>query len=287
MTPSVEAQKGKTMKKRSAFLVLVILFLAPAVLSAQAAGRYPQIARAMAKDGYAGRQNAAVARIKKESMDLNRRGYALYEKKEYPGAADLFRQALVADDGNVFARYNLACALSLAWGDKDPLQTPFRSRPALGKTVARLLAEAAAVDVHWLYKIFLDPDLDSLRSDLFSYEDWIPCPGDCCPDQWYTYRPNGTVRYGAGPTDLSGLPGHESRPTAEAEGWYAVIGDYVFVHVPGKNEILKSQWPGGYPAEESGDATRAALDIFQIKRDGGTGMRLDGQIDLYEAEQGQ
>jgi len=266
---------------RGATLLLAFTLFLPAALGAQAA-RSPALAQAMARDGYAGRQAAAVAQIKKESLELNRRGFALYEKRDFAGAAGLFTRALAVDGGNVFARYNLACVLALAWGGREPRDTPYQTRAALVKAVARLLCDAARADVHWVYKIFLDSDLDPVRGELFSHEDFIPCPGDCCPDQWFTYRPDGTVRYGAGPPNLSGIPGVHSTPTAAADGWYAVFGDYVFVWIPGEAAILREQWPGG-SLDADGDGPPAdALDVFQIRRDGGNGMRLDRQTDLWE-----
>jgi tetratricopeptide (TPR) repeat protein len=264
----------------------LVLLLLPALGSAQA-GRYPELARTMAKDGYASRQAAAVARIKPESMDANRQGWTLYEKKDYAGAIDLFTRALALDDKNVFARHNLACTLALAYGNKDPGDTPFGSRALLEKAIAKLLSGLAGDDIHWIYKLFLDPDLASVRGAFFAHEDWIPCSGDCCPDQWYTYSRDGTVVYGAGPTELSGLPGAHSTPTATANGWYLVIGDYVFVHVPDQGEILKALWPGlAGEAENGNDNTpRGSLNVFQIKRTVGQPIKMDWQTDLWEPDQ--
>jgi tetratricopeptide (TPR) repeat protein len=49
----------------------------------------------------------------KNSQSLNSAGYALYERKDYAGAIQFFREAAYVDISNVYTHYNLACSLSL------------------------------------------------------------------------------------------------------------------------------------------------------------------------------
>jgi hypothetical protein len=253
---------------------LAIAFLFGTVCAQRAnaqASLYPAIAEMLIKDGYAGRKDAVIAAIAKESAESNRRGFLAYGKKDYAAAEKLFREALGQDKTNSLAAYNLACVLSLSRGKKEM------------KEIAQLLWTAARADTHWAYKIFLDTDLDPMRGKTFSFRRKVFCPGDCGPDQWYVFGVDGTLWYGAGDTDLSGLA--ESTPSCSADGWYSRIGDYVFAFVPGRNAILWN-WAAYRSAEYEGVSITEGPDVnpllvFLVKRGAGNAIEdVSDQVDL-------
>ncbi|MBN2352981.1 MAG: hypothetical protein JXD23_10470 [Spirochaetales bacterium] len=64
----------------------------------------------------------------------------------------------------------------------------------------------------------------------------------------------------------------------------AVIGDNVFVHVPEKNDILRSQSPMNYGDVDETASAAAGWEMYQIKRDGRGVIRIDRQVDLWDEE---
>jgi hypothetical protein len=253
-------------------LLCAFLILAPAALSSQAR-LYPRLAQEMKNDGFSGRQNGYLSGIKKESMEQNRQGYAAYEKKDYPRAILLFEKALVLDDTNMFARFNLACTLSLLYGQSGLNGMPYPSKEKLDEAIYQHLVKAADQDGHWIYKAFTDSDLDAVRDNLLAFTIYRPCPGDACPDQYYFLKPNGTAGYAAEYPDLSGM-GDRPTPQPAAQGWYTLIGDYVFVFIPGIREVIASKFPSQVPEEGAGAKTGPSLNCFKFKRNE-TGQIMD------------
>jgi tetratricopeptide (TPR) repeat protein len=244
------------MPKKTALLPLI---LACFVLSSTAASaqtqRYPQLAQAMARDGFARRQNAYLAKIAPESREANRLGFLAYQKKDYETAVGRFGRAIELDKTNMFAHFNLACTLSLALGGD----------PEALKNIRLHLAAAATLDVHWIYKAFLDADLNPVRGRLMEFDIYYPCPGDCCPDQSYFLHPDGTVEYSTSLPDLSGLPHASPAPHIQARGWYMLIGDCFLVYVPGRAGVLArySTYAAMY---DDGEETRDELLFVPFTR---------------------
>jgi hypothetical protein len=215
--------------RRTAMIVLATItffFSTPGIFAQNS--RYPQAARALAGDGFARRQNGYISRIGKESMDANKHGFQAYQKKDYPTAIRHFESAVTLDKKNMFAHFNLACTLSLAYGAGDP--------EVLGK-IRHHLAAAADLDVHWVYKAFTDSDLDPVRARPIDFSLYFPCPGDCCLDQHYYLHADGTAEYATEYPDLSGMGGHKD-PAPQARGWSCLIGDCFVIYIPGQSAIL-------------------------------------------------
>jgi hypothetical protein len=103
------------------------------------------------------------------------------------------------------------------------------------------------LDIHFGYQLFFDTDLDPVRKKGFSLTRYFPCPGDCCPDQWYFFKEDGTVGYNAAYPDLSGL-GTTRAPDSACNGWYTVIGNYAFVFIPGREALLNAKFPSDLSA---------------------------------------
>lgn len=267
--------------KRARLVVLCSLALLSALagmdLRAQAPSGHVRAAidALLEKDGYGRRREAILSRISPSSVETNRRGYQAYSEKRYGEAEKLFRRALDDDADNSLAAYNLACTLSLMGKGGAGL-----------KEIVRLLWRAAESDFHWALKLFSDPDLDGARGQFFSHSAMLPCPGDCGPDQWYEFRADGSLGYGAGDTDLSGMAASE--PRYETEGYYAAFGSYVFAYLPERPAIL-SGWPTAYPEEPEAKAgpdmaPGEAFVVFQIRRgvQAGTVTRVSAQTDLWD-----
>lgn len=144
--------------------------------------------------------------------DLNRQGYARYQKKEFGPALELFRKAVKADAGHLHANYNLACTLAILLERQyceylecvdelfTHLERAFRIRPAQRR-------HAAA-----------DPDLFHCRKYLRYYRlmgySWtnlahlkiiltrtvwaVPGPGAINPIAEILFSPDGTFTAGEG-----------------------------------------------------------------------------------------
>ena len=227
--------------------VVLFILLTAAGLFAQAS-QYPELARKLAHDGFAGRQSGYIARIGKASMEQNRLGFAAYQKRNWEEAIRLFRRAIELDKTNMFAHFNLACTLSLAYGND----------PKTAAEIVKHLEAASRQDVHWTYKAFLDQDLAAVREALVKFNIFLPDPGDCGMDEDYSFRPDGTVNYSASIPDVEGMGpdgkgmgfgmGDGPGPDSGLSGWYMIIGDCFLIYIPGQNKLLSES--GIYPPDD-------------------------------------
>lgn len=238
---------------------LLFIFIAFSTPLFAQASRYPDAARALAGDGFARRQKRYISRISRESMDANKLGFQAYQQKDYKVAIGQFDRAIELDKNNMFAHFNLACTLSLAYGASGSGDAQI-----LG-LIRTHLAAAADLDVHWAYKTFIDPDLDPVRGRLVKYNIYFPCPGDACLDQYYYLNANGTAEYATDYPDLSGIPNNNPDPSTQARGWYCVIGDCFLIFIPGRNAIL-AQSPADASMMEEGEARKDGLLMMTFSR---------------------
>ncbi len=236
-------------------LCMALLILAPAASYAQAK-QYPPVAGLMARDGFTRRQNGHIAKINKESMEANRLGFLAYQKKDYAKAIGHFNEAIAIDQTNMFAHFNLACSLSLANGGNGDPETL--------RLIRSHLAAAAALDEHWIYKAFLDTDLNAVRDRLIDFTIYFPCPGDCCPDQTYYLHTDGRAEYATAYPDLSGL-GNAPKPDIEATGWYMIIGDRFLIYITGRNAVL-AQYPSNASSPADGGEVKDMLLIIPFTK---------------------
>ncbi len=89
-----------------------------------------------------------------DAATLNKLGYILYTREQYEDAAELFRGAVALDDAFVLPHYNLACMLSLQYGQGKEIEM-WELFTALNKSI---LMDPSRKD-----KIKTDSDLDAIR----------------------------------------------------------------------------------------------------------------------------
>jgi len=82
-------------------------------------------------------------------------------------------------------------------------------------------------------KILTDTDLNPIRKKPIGYKLSIFCPGHGGPDIFYEFGSDGGVIYYATEPDTVGEG--RKKPDKVLSGWYTIIGDSVFVSVPGKD----------------------------------------------------
>jgi hypothetical protein len=125
-------------------------------------------------------------RFKKASA-LNDRGMALYDKGRYPEAADLFRQAIVEDSLYLYPHYNLACCLSLLYGQGDL---------SVGQELFDELALCLGLDGSIRDKMATDTDLDAARENekfaaLMEGGPVIPPAEELWAGEWHSFYSGG------------------------------------------------------------------------------------------------
>lgn len=84
----------------------------------------------------------------------NSLGLRFYEQKEYKKAADLFRCSIQLNNSYQVTHYNLACMLSLQYGQGDK---------TVKRELFRHLAVAVKLDPVYFQKIKTDSDFDPVR----------------------------------------------------------------------------------------------------------------------------
>jgi tetratricopeptide (TPR) repeat protein len=131
------------------------------------------------------------------AQQLNAQGFAAYEIKQYPQAAELFAQAMTYDPENPLPVYNLACTLALM----DSPEAPADPQEIVGHlwTTLQLAPERLA-------KIKSDSDLDSIRGSapyqsLMAFfeapytEVFLKAfrPDSLLYSEWFMYRQESTI----------------------------------------------------------------------------------------------
>lgn len=182
------------------------------------------------------RQKIWMSMIDAKSMAYNREGYAAYAKKDYDTAVSAFENSIKRDPGNCFAHYNLACVLSLLYGQGR------RGQDAMGKIVLHL-TKAATLDSHWLERVFVDADFNPIRKKGVKTSASMPGPVDS--RLTYVFSKDGRAGCARSYDDLVGGPiEHEpaqaAQPPSEPDwdGRYIILGDRVLVVIPGLSSEL-------------------------------------------------
>jgi len=211
-----------------------VLFFSPLVSYAQSAG----------EAGWPARQKTWLSMIDEKSMAYNRDGYTAYTKKDYETAVTAFENAIKKDSNNCFAHFNLACVLSLLYGQGK------RGQDAIDKIVLHL-TKAATLDSHWLERIFVDTDFNPIRKKGIRTSASIPGPVDS--RLIYVFSQDGRAGFEQTYDDLVGGP-VEDKPAQPAQvpsgpaldGRYTVLADRVLVVIPGLTSTL--DWFSGMAA---------------------------------------
>jgi hypothetical protein len=187
--------------------IVALFFLIPLFSHAQGEG---------AAD-WPARQTLWLQIIDAQSMQLNRDGYTAYSKKDYETAVSKFEAAIKKDYANCFAHYNLACTLSLLYGQGR------WGADAIDKIVQHL-TKAAELDSHWLERIFVDTDFDPIRKkNVYSgFSEMGPVDSNID----FAFRPDGSV------------PPSRSETTWDLEGRYVILANRVLVVIPGMREYF-------------------------------------------------
>jgi len=180
------------------------------------------------------RLDSVLENISAASMEENRIGFGYYQKNDWDNALIHFRDAFVLDEGNSFAHFNLACTLAILYKGRYTWNVTAE--------IVEHLEIAARLDPYWGIKIFLDSDLDPLRS-IRAVEQVYIAGEDCAPAETYTYYNwNGTV-YCEGFWDDTSYMG-PADPEVEEDypdypiyvdsytGYYCFIGDARFEYYP-------------------------------------------------------
>ncbi|TFG62579.1 MAG: hypothetical protein E4H36_07680 [Spirochaetales bacterium] len=150
--------------------------------------------------------------IKAVSMEYNGQGYVLYEQNRYKEAVSRFQQAISADSGNTFAKYNMACSYALMGGEYSA-------------KVAGILASVAnenrgwgdqAYWNYWGVQMMVDPDLDSVRSFDTGGANYLNFHGL----SEYLLLSGGKALIQISSENIRG---------PVTEGYFCVIGEYVFM----------------------------------------------------------
>jgi len=190
------------------------------------------------------------------SQSKNADAFAAYSKGYYMEAEKLWEEAISLDETNHFAHFNLACVKSLLTAQDGGNRR---------KEILSHLEKAWNSEVYWLYKSFLDSDLDTVRQEFLDQEDVFYSPGDFGFDVHYDYKINGTFSTRRVPTssnfrggygdDFGGQdPSNESMPMPEMEisesssGYYMRICNKTVLYYP---DSLSERNPSGYWAYPS------------------------------------
>ena len=188
------------------------------------------------------RQKIWLGLISKQSMELNRQGYAAYTRKEYGVAAAMFEKAIQVDPINCFAYFNQACTLSLMYGQGD-------GREGVVGEIVRHLVTAVDLDSHWADKAITDTDLDPIRRQPVESSLDFYCPGDACPDLHFEFYSNGTMLFFHKFPEISGRPGAEKKAVASARkrgspGRFTILGNSALGYIPGMTRDLERTYFG-------------------------------------------
>jgi hypothetical protein len=214
-------------KRCLGLLLCTLVFLFPIVSRAQLDG----------EAGWPERQKLWLSRIDAQSMAFNRDGFAAYSKKDYEAAAASFEKAIKRDYRNCFAQYNLACTLSLLYGQGK------RGDEVFDKIVQHL-TEAIGMDSHWLERVFVDTDFNPIRRKAVQTGLSIPGPVDSRLDYVFFRDGRADVKFGyddlVGGPDPGGAPAVKQKQTPQPEptGRYVVLGTSVLVVIPGLDSTL-------------------------------------------------
>jgi hypothetical protein len=204
----------------------IVLSFSPIFSHAQSAG----------EAGWPERQKTWLGMIDEKSMAYNRDGYTAYTKKDYEAAVTAFESAIKKDPDNCFAHYNLACTLSLLYGQGK------RGMDVMDKIVQHL-TKAGKLDSHWLERIFVDTDFNPLRKKGIKTSDSIPGPVDS--RLTFEFSQDGKTGCMRSYDDLVGGPieGETAQPAQKPpaptlDGRYIILGDRVLVIIPGLDSTL-------------------------------------------------
>jgi tetratricopeptide (TPR) repeat protein len=103
------------------------------------------------------------AQDREEAIELNDRGFALYEAERYVEALEMFEASWRADDSYLYAHYNYACTLGILVREEPELW--FGKRDAAFEHLERTLGIRPA----YREKMLSDPDLSELRKEFRFY----------------------------------------------------------------------------------------------------------------------
>lgn len=118
---------------------------------------------------YCGVQERYKETVSLESQERNTEGFAAYLTGNYKEAERLWEEAISLDGKSSLACFNLACAKSLLTEQDGEDRSD---------EIFFLLREAWKREDYWLFKTFLDSDLDAVRGDLKDTEVVQYSPGD-------------------------------------------------------------------------------------------------------------
>ncbi len=98
---------------------------------------------------------------RKQATTLNTRGFRLYQKKQYPEALALFRQASEADPTHALAHYNLAATLGVLRKQRRTCEFD-----AYKQAIVTELTRAVELDAGRKARMQRDRDFDDVRDTL-------------------------------------------------------------------------------------------------------------------------
>ncbi|MBI3183885.1 MAG: tetratricopeptide repeat protein [Myxococcales bacterium] len=104
---------------------------------------------------------AAHPSLAESAMDLNTRGFRLYQQGRYPEALELFRQAFLADERHALAHYNYAATLGVLRKRGEVCE-----HSAFKSDILAHLEAAVALDPRRRARMQRDPDFDPVRDTI-------------------------------------------------------------------------------------------------------------------------
>jgi len=175
--------------------------------------------------------------VDSESRSLNIEGYRAYSIGNYSEAEELLEEAVLLDNTNDLAHFNLACVKSLLTGQDGEDRS---------EEILMHLKEAWEIDEYWLCKTFLDSDLNAVR-ELAKDEEFIEYnTDDSIGTKIYNFDSNGTFsicRIFKNPCSFLTSKSKEFK-----YGYYTRICDKILIYIPhpmSDEEALESymKWP--------------------------------------------
>lgn len=239
MAAAIQLPQVKAPRRSAVVALLCVLAIGAAADEHPLAG---EIRAYLAGNPIDGRLPEMTAGISDRSLSLNQKGYEAYAAKRYPAALDLFRRAILEDDGNSLAYYNAACVMALQFP-----ALPQKDKEAAEMEILRFLFQAVERHWYWAVQQMVDPDLDAVRQ-IWPYASNEGQQVTLSEDFEYgsvynVLADDGTVSLRSNRPDFEG-----------GSGWYCYIGPYVF-------EFLPFAFPriGGPPVEN-------AVYVFPFER---------------------